>query len=103
MPLTVTLIRASSPPEDEMSPTKCPAADRASSKLPKWPGEWWQGPLLAHSFTCSFGPAIIPSFTPPVTPTLREMFTEDLSPISPYYVSTFSCLQSWENEGGKGG
>ncbi|XP_043770240.1 MHC class II transactivator isoform X2 [Cervus elaphus] len=23
--------------EDEMSPTKCPAADRASSKLPKWP------------------------------------------------------------------
>ena len=31
------------------------------------------------------------------------MFTEDLSLVSPYYVSTFSCLQSWENEGGKGG
>lgn len=107
MPLTLTLTPASSPPEDEMSPSKCPAAGGASSKLPKWPGEWCQGPLLVgsfiHSFGCSFGPTIIPSFIPPVTPTLRERFTEDLSPVSPCYVSAFSCLQSWENAGGKGG
>nr|XP_008505109.1 PREDICTED: MHC class II transactivator [Equus przewalskii] len=31
--------------EDQVSPTRCQAAHEGSSKPPKWPGEWWQGPL----------------------------------------------------------
>ncbi|KAB1263574.1 MHC class II transactivator [Camelus dromedarius] len=32
--------------EDETSPTQSPAALKPSSKLPRWPGEWWQDPSM---------------------------------------------------------
>lgn len=75
-----------------MSPTRCLAAHKVSSKFPKWPGEWWQGPSalgargrtpnlasrLIHSFASSFSPIILSAFIPPLTWT-EVIFIEDAS------------------------
>lgn len=46
-----------------MSPTRCPAAHEVSSKLPKYPGEWGQGPSALGARGGSPNLASLYSFT----------------------------------------
>lgn len=91
VPIILTLTLPSSTPEAQMSPTQCLAAHEVSSKLPKYPGEWWQGPSALsaeggspnlaslHSFTQHvFVGTLIRSLTHLVPPSFRHSFCHSL-------------------------